>query len=332
MPARRADALTKTLARGTRGGVWFMQGDEEWLREEATSVLVAAHLDPGTRDFNLDQLRGSSLDPEALLSICHTPPMIAEWRVVIVRDLQAVTGSARLRSAIESVLEPIPGLALILSAGDVTDAKFWTTVRKKAHTIDCAPLAVADLPGWLIERAAQRGTTLEPGAARALAAAIGSDLGVLAQELDKLIAYSAERASIGVEDVESMVGHVPRINRWDWIDTVGEARFREARTNLNAMLDGDSGVSLIIGLGAQLLRLGIALSGGQRALAAILPQNQQWLSRRLMTQARQWNARTIDAALEDLARADRLLKSASLDARQVMDELLLRFEARRSAA
>ena len=332
MPVRRADALTETLAKGTRGGVWFLAGDEEWLREEATRAIVDAHLDPATRDFNLDQLRGTSLDAETLLSICHTPPMMAEWRVVVVRDVQAIAASAKLRTIIEAVLDPIPGVALILSAGDVTDAKFWQTLKKKARSIECAPLDAADLPAWLIDRAGARGFTLEPAAARAMAAAIGSDLGVLAQELDKLLTWSADRTRIGVDDVKDVVGHIPRIHRWDWVDAVGETRFTEARAGLETLLASDNAVSLIIGLGSQLLRLGIVVAGGQRALAAMLPGNQQWLIRRILGQARLWNAHTIDAALEDLARADRLLKSTSLDALQIMDELLLRLEARRTAA
>ncbi len=330
MPALRADALTKTLAKGTRGGVWFAFGDEEWLREEATSEIVAAHLDAATRDFNFDQLRGSSLDAETFLSICQTPPMMAEWRVVVVRDVQAVAGSARLRTVIESMLEPVPGLVLILSAGEVSGARFWQTLKKKARAIECAPLDSADLPGWLVARASARDASLAPAAARALAAAIGSDLGVLAQELDKLIAWSAGRERITVDDVAGMVGHVPRVNRWDWIDAVGEARFRDARANLDVLLDNDSAVSLIIGLGAQMLRLGVAVAGGQRALTEVLPGNQKWLVRRIMGQARRWDAHAIDAALEDLARADRLKKSTSLDDRQIMHELLLRLEGRRS--
>ena len=332
MPSLRADALTKTLAKGTRGGVWFLAGDEAWLREEATRALIDAHLDPATRDFNLDQLRGTSLDAETFLSICHTPPMMAEWRVVVVRDVQAVASSAKLRGVIEAALDPIPGLALILSAGDVTSAAFWQKLKKKSRSIECNPLDAADLPAWLMERAKAREVTLEPAAARAMAAAIGSDLGVLAQELEKLLAFSAGRNRIGVDDVKGVVGHIPRINRWDWVDAVGETRFTEARTGLEVLLSTDNAVSLIAALGSQLLRLGIAVAGGQQALAAVLPENQKWLAPRIAGQARRWNASAIDAALDDLVRADRLSKSTSLGPFQIMEELLLRLEARRTAA
>jgi DNA polymerase III delta subunit len=135
-----------------------------------------------------------------------------------------------------------------------------------------------------------------------------------------------------VGDVAAVVGHVPRVNRWEWFDTVSEARFAEARAALPALLDAESGIGLLIGLGSQLLRIGIALAGGEKAVLEVLPPRQQFLVKRIISQARRWTPVNVDAALDDLLRADRLLKSTSLDQRQVLDELMLRLEARRTAA
>lgn len=314
----------------TKGGVFLLEGDEEFLKEEAARSLIEAHIDPATRDFNLDILRGTDLDPETLASICQTPPMMAEWRVVVVHDAHALAANARMRSAVEDVLaRPIPGLALLFLAQlpDRGRAKFWDTVAKAAHVLKFPRPAEGELPEWLIDRAAEAGTELEPAAARALASAIGSELGVLAREIDKLRDYAGDRKTITRKDVEALVGYVPRVNRWDWIDTVGSRRFDKARHELPALLDaGESGVGLVIGLGTHLLRLGIFVSGGDHALTEALPPYQRWLAKRLPRQARGWTRATIDAALADLLRADRLLKSAPLSDRQVMEELLLRLE------
>ena len=124
------------------------------------------------------------------------------------------------------------------------------------------------------------------------------------------------------------MGAVPRATRWAWFDLVGERRFREARAALPALLDaGESGVGLVLGLGTHLLRLAIAAVGGAPALQAELPAHQRWLASRLAAQARRWTAGGLERALEDLLRADRLLKSGALGDRAVLEELLLRWEA-----
>ncbi|HSJ08640.1 MAG TPA: DNA polymerase III subunit delta [Longimicrobiales bacterium] len=325
------DKLTKALAAGRRGGVFFLFGEEEFLKEEAAAAITAAHLDPATRDFNYDQLRGADLEPETLASIAHTPPMMAEWRVVVVRDAQALGANARSRAAVESLLaRKLSGLVVILVATlpDRTKAAFYEKLKKECVAVEFAQLSDSDLPGWLVDRAAARGVELDIPGARALAAT-GREAGVLVQELAKLADYVADRKRITKEDVAAIVGSVPRQNRWDWFDMVGDARFREARAAIPVLLDAsESGVGLVIGLGTHFLRLGIAAAGGERALGELLPPHQRWLAGRVAKQARRWNATAVEDVIDDLLRADRLLKSASLTDRQVLEELLLRMEQR----
>jgi DNA polymerase-3 subunit delta len=328
-----ADTLRKSIARGDRGGVYFLIGDEEYLKEEFIQVLIQSHIEASTRDFNLDQLRAPGLDPETLASICQTPPLLSEWRAVIVRDAQALAASSKMRDLVERfVLRPVPGLLLIIAGQPDLKAKFWQTLRSKAHTAEFATLPADELPDWLIQRAQLGGAALEPAAARALATVAGPELGRLVQELAKLNDFTADRKRITEDDVRKLVGHIPSQTRWDWFDRVGETRFADARSTLPVLLEDETGVGLIIGLGTHLLRIAIARNGGERALAEALRFDQKWLAGRIARQARSWSAPAIDAALHDLLRADRLLKSASLGERQVLEELLLRFEARHKAA
>ncbi len=338
MGLTRADAVLRALAQGRRGGTFFLFGDEELLKERLTAQIVSAHLDPSTRDFNLDQLRGGALDAETLGSVLATPPMLAEYRVVVLREAQQLAGAPRARAFVEGLLErPVPGLVLILLADipDGSKAQFYERLKREAVSVELASLPEGDLPGWLMEEAQARGFELDLPAARGLAAAVGGDLGTLARELDKLRDYLAGRTAAAVADVEAVVGVVPRQDRWAWFDLVAEARFAEARRSAPILLDaGESGVGLVIGMTSQLLRIAFVLHGSEKALEAVLNPRQRFLAGRAARQARRWTPETIDAALDDLLRADRLLKSAGLGDDRVVDELLLRMEARsaRSAA
>jgi DNA polymerase-3 subunit delta len=327
-----AERLEQALARGRRGGVFFLYGDEEYLKERMVRVLVDAHTDPAVRDFNVDQLRGASVEPDTLASICRTPPMVADWRVVVVREAQALAATAGTRAVLESLVKaPVPGLALILVAhfAEKSRARIWDTVRAAATSVEFAGLSEADTPGWLIEQAAAAGVEMDAGAARALAAAVGTGLGVLTQELAKLIDFVGGRRRITRRDVADAVGAVPRADRWAWIDSVGEGRFADARSALPDLFQGaESGVGLLIGLGTHLIRIGVASTGGERALYSVLPPYQHWLVPRIARQASRWTGDSVEAALEDCLRADRLLKSASLDETQVLDELMLRLQGR----
>jgi len=327
MPLLTYPALTRLLEGTPPGGAFYVAGDEEHMREQAVARIVAAHLEEATRDFNFDQLRGADVVPEALASLLATPPMMAEWRVVVVREAQAL--SARARDVIAAVAAaPPPGLVLIVSAPG-TKAKFYDELKKHARSVEFKPLDAMDAPGWLIEAAqTEHGVEMEVDAARALVAGLGTQLGILSSELAKLAAYVRGRETITLADVRAVCGAVPRYDRWAWFDLIGERRIAEALQQLPVLLEsGESGVALVMGMTTQLLRVALVCAGGQGALEQVLPANQRWLGRRIAPQARRWTLSEADAALGELLRTERLLKSASLTERQAVEELLLRLAA-----
>lgn len=276
------------------------------------------------------------MDDAAFASVLDTPPMMAEWRVVVLREAEALSGAARLRKVVERIVDRTPpGLALVLVADlpERSSARLWQRLKKATHSVECAAVDAGDLPGWLAGRARSLGVELEPDTARRLAATVGPDLGRLANELDKLRDYVGGRARIELADIEAVVGPVRTQDRWAWFDLVGAGRFAEARAALPVLLDsGESGVGLVLGLGTHFLRLGLVVTGGHGALADALPPHQRWLARRLAGQAAGWDDGSIRAAASDLARADRLLKSTATGDEAVLEELLHRLAVRHRAA
>ncbi len=330
MPRLTQASLLEKLATRPASAVIFLHGDEEYLRDEAARLVIASVLDPGMAAFNLDQLRGNDVTPESLASVVATPPMMAEYRVVVVRDVQGM--SPKVREVVEGMLDrPTEGVIVVLigtiPAG--SKAKFYDTLRKKALAVDFPALQAHDLPGWVVEHGREaHGVEIAIEAARALSAAIGSQLGVLSTEIEKAVAFAGDRKEITLDDIRAVGGYIPRVDRWGWFDKIGNREFAGALEDLPELLDsGENAVGLVIGMSSHLLKLGLASSGGDEGLQRVLRGNQRWLGQRLGPQARKWSPTSIDRALTDLLRTDRLLKSASLSDRQAMEELLLRLAA-----
>lgn len=327
MPRLTVEKLRALLADRPSSAVIFLHGEEEYLRGLALADVVDAFVDASTRDFNYDQIRGSDATPEGLASLIATPPMMAEHRVIVVRDAQGLTPKAR-EVVQETLSRTPPGTILVLEATipSSSKAKFYSVLKKEAASVEFPALDAMDLPGWLAERATTvHGVEMDMDAARALASAIGAQLGILATELEKAAAFVGDRPRITLEDIREVGGYIPQVDRWAWFDKVGGKRFQEALGELPALLDsGENGVGLVIGLTSHMLKLGLYAAGGTQGLERALRSNQKWLVRRIEPQARKWTLAEVDAALEDLLRADRLLKSAPLTDTQVIEEFLLR--------
>lgn len=323
--------LPKSLAAVDDGGVFYLHGEDEYRKLEAARALVERYADPGTRDFNFDRLEGSETTVERLASVIATPPMMADWRVVHVKETEAFAASPKARAVIlDTVKNPPPGLVLILQATVPTRsrARFYKDLAKLARAFEFKAVSSHELPAWLVAWAKEElGTTLELDAARALAGAAGTDLGVLVHEVRKLAAMVGDGSPVDRAAVAKGGLHIPRQDRWGWFDLVAERRIPQAVRGLSILLgQGESAVGLVIGLSSMILRIGVAVEGGAPALNRALPPYQRFLSRRIMGQARRWKSADVARAVRGLRRLDQLLKASSLAGGVLVEEWLWSLE------
>lgn len=322
------DPWAGLLEKGGKGGVFYLHGADEFRKGQAARALVEAHLDPGTADFNLDRLSGRDVETEQLASILATPPMMAEWRVVLLSETEALASSPKNRDLILSTAaSPPPGLAFILvcTVPSGSKARFYRDLVSGTRSLELAALSPDDVPGWLQERSREQlGVEMEPEAARALAQAVGEDLGVLSQELEKLSGYVQEGRPITRADVEAAGTFLPTQDRWSWIDLVGRRQFREALSTLRVLLgQGESAVGVVISLTTHVLRLAVLADRGRKALEDALPPHQRWTARSLAQQAPAWSLDELMAAVDGLRTLDRQLKSSGASDEALLETWLL---------
>ncbi len=310
------------------GGAFYLHGNDDFRKRASAEFLVERYADPSTRDFNLDRLQGSEVTVEQLASVIATPPMMAEWRVVHVKEMEALAGSPKARDAIlKAVKKPPAGLVLILQATVParSKAKFYKDLARLATSVEFKPVPEDSVPGWLVGWARDEvGVTIEIEAAQALVGAAGTDLGVLSQEVRKLAEMVGRDAPVDVEAVRKGGLKLPEQDRWAWFDMVGNRRIEEAARALPVLLaQNETAVGLVIGLSAQLLRIGIAAEGGVRALESALPPYQRFLARRIAGQARRWKRDELAHAVRGLCRLDQLLKASAIADEVLVEEWLL---------
>lgn len=245
---------------------YYLHGEEEYRKEEALRHLIQAAVDPATRDFNLDLRRGADLDAESLASLLAMPPMMAERRVVAVRDITGLRKDAR--AALDTYLaSPAADVLVILTAP--ADAKADKKLASLVVSVECTPLTGAQVPRWIVSRVERMGGTISTAAVELLQDAVGPDLAQLAIELDKLAAYcgvggSGERREIDDAAVSEIVGVRRDETAGSLLDAVAMRDTALALSLLPAVLQQPKmgAVPLVMALTTQTLALAIGRARG----------------------------------------------------------------------
>lgn len=347
MPRIPFDAFTKQLKRGDIPAALYLFGDEDILKEEIVRAVLDRVLDPGTRDFNFDQRSAPQLDAESIETLCTTLPMMAERRVVLIKEVESWGKRAGARAAMLRYLEkPLPETVVILVQGrDDPDPDLLRLAA--AVQVDTLPARLGNK--WVLKRAEERGITLTEDAAAHLLRAVQGSLGAARSELDKLAGIAGPEP-IDIELLGETLGVRRGETAEDWCQAVIEDRTAQASEMLQFLLDapGVSGAGLLIQLGAQLVGLGATrdhYERGNRGMALeraafgvllrarparIDYKESSALWARVIER---WPMRRIENAIRAARRADLRLKSTTVsDERGILIDLLMEISPMVAAA
>lgn len=206
--------------------LYFFYGEERFLADELQSNLLEQALEPHERDFNLDIVYGSDAEASSVLGLCSSYPVMAERRLVIVREFEKLNDNHLFKEYAQRP-NPTAVVALVCSSKPNLSAHPYRALREYAVSVDCKPIYDNQMPGWLQKRAEADGFKITPEAVRMLADFVGTDMRTAVEELDKLTTFTAGRDTITADDVVRASGQTREFNVFELQKAIGEGRGRD---------------------------------------------------------------------------------------------------------
>lgn len=347
MPSLSPPQLQRALAKAPPAGAYYLFGSEGILKDEALALLLDRALEPGLRDFNLDFLSAQQLDPEQLAEACSTLPMMADRRVVVVRDIEAWKKKSKGKQPAVRYLErPAPETVLIMVQGNDDDAD--GDLADHCTAVECRALLGEALEAWVDLRLEASGVALLPDAREHFLRATGSDLGLMTAEIAKLSSLETT-GPIDRETVGSLVGIRFGETVEDWRDAVLRDDTARALALVPRVLSlgGVSGVRLVTLLGSSLLvlRWGRAIAEAKKIRDRALAEQVKSFLFRMRPQVGsyppyaalvgevvgRWSATRLRAAVAATLAADAALKNTTIsDDGGIVTDLVLTLAASRA--
>lgn len=187
--------------------VYLLMGDESYYIDKITEYIANNVMPLEERDFNQSVLFGADVTAAQVVDSCKGYPLMAEYRVVIVKEAKNIRGWEPIEKYLE---HPVKSTILVICHKNGTIDKRKKIVAR-ASAVGCVfqsdKLRDRDLPVFIENYLRTRKTTIEPKATQMIADHVGADLNRLSSELEKvLISLPDENRRVTPEIVEREIG------------------------------------------------------------------------------------------------------------------------------
>jgi len=348
--------VSEVLSRKLRSSYVFI-GDEAFFRRRCREAILEHLVPPELRDFSLFEYDLGETDLAEVLDRARTPSLMAPFQVFFVRGVKSLFGrgsNTEKLAAIESYCkDPNPDAVLIFVADhisipadvrrmDMQDKERYERIRETlgeyCGVVELARVEEGEAVRWIGEYCATREVKIDADAARELVDALGGDMMMVSNELEKLILYVNEKKRITLGDVETMVLAAKQRSLYELTDAISSKDRVRALEMLDAMLATGDGDEAAIGhlymLAKTFRQMLVILERNvrdQRMLWAALWQGFRvppFAADDIIKQARRYKSkRELTRAIRLVAKTDLALRSNPPSKRLVLEKLVLELTA-----
>lgn len=326
--------LIDSIRKGQVYPLYYLYGDETFLIDDALSELQVTALGDGLRDFNLNVYYGSDIDVSQIRDAVETLPMMAQVRVVVVKEAQALSDKEwdQLMPLVE---EPVPTTAFICVASKIDKRKkHIKRFIERGVVVEFKRPFDNQIPEWIQAIAKRHGLKLDRDAVDLVQDLVGANLQDINAELQKLAQYvggpgGGALKPVGADQVLQVVSRLKIDSVFDLTDAIGHNDRARALYCLASLLDhgqNEVGVLALISRHVRILKL---ISDGMReglsgqrlsSRAGVAP----YFLKSYMEQARHWSDRKIEHTFQALLDTDRALKSSPVASHIWLENFIVR--------
>ncbi len=292
---------------------------------------------------NTTYFEGKQVTPNQLMDACMALPFLGTHRLVVVEGLLSRFGggaadgdtearpgksTGEWKSLGQKVSEMPPSTVLVLVDGDIRKGNaLLNALSKNAQVRNFPRLKAGRLKEWIRGRVKQEGGEISPGAVNLLAATAGENLGVLANEIEKLLLYTAGR-TIKEDDVREVVSYAREASVFTMVDSLIEGRAARAAPLMHQLLQEGAAAPFLLFMITRQVRLLLQLkellqSHNRRAdMMKRLGIYQDFMLDRAVEQCRSYTMERLEQVYRQLLETDIAIKRGWLKGDLALDLLM----------
>ena len=325
------EQLLQDLKQQTYKNVYLLCGEEAYLRNQYKKRLKDALVMDG-ETMNYSYYEGKDINPRAVIDMAETLPFFADLRVLMLENSGFFKNKC---DELADYMSTIPESTCFIFVETEIDkrSRLYKEVKKYGRVVEFGTQKEDTLIKWILGMLKKEGKNVTKETLQAFLTKTGSDMQLIKNELDKLVAYTAERNVITTEDVEHVCITQTTNKIFDMVNAIADGQQKKALELYEDLLSLKEPPMRILFLIArqfhqlyQLKQLSKeGMPGSEIAkLAGIMP----FAMKKYQAQAKNFTEEELRAAVEECVASEESVKTGLMNDRLSVELLIMKYSKR----
>ncbi len=325
--------------------LYILYGEDDYSRQRALDEIKSTIGDKTALATNTTVLDAPQATIDHLRSVADVMPFLAEKRLVIIQGLlerfeaRAKSGRRKKTASVSNrqsdhqsladYLVAIPDSTVaVLVDGKISNKNPLLGALSAKAKVKSFPLLDKDrLNQWINKRVGDSGGSISQSAIGLLTSYVGSNLWVMASEIDKLVLFTGGR-QIEADDVRQVVSYVQEGSVFNLVDAILEFRGGMAEKLAEQLLQKGASPAYLLVMLTRQLRLVVRvkeLKNQRRPEAEImgrLEMTSPFILRRTLEQASRYSLARLKEVYHRLLETDLAIKTGKYNAGLALNILI----------
>lgn len=314
--------------------LYVFHGEEVFLLNHYLQQLKKLLIDDLTESFNFHRLNNETFDIQPFADAVENLPMMAEYTMVQVDDIDIFKLNESDRNKIGEILSDVPEYCTVVFTYETVAwkpdkrlKKLWEAVEENASVVEFAKQDQRDLIAWVTRHFLANKKRISNDLCVYLIDITGGTMTALSSEIKKICAYSGAE-EICRADIDAVVEPVLDAVVYQMTDMLGQKHYGQALQKLQQLLKMQQEPIAILGaIGSHFRRISTARvlidNGRQASELAAIYKISEYPARKTMESARRFSAAFCKKASELILETDYRMKTSFDEQERLLEMLLL---------
>ncbi len=321
-----AQSILGNLSNKQYSPIYLLHGEEPYYIDLITDYIEKNILEDAEKAFNQAVLYGKDVDFKQVVDEARQFPMMASYRVIIIKEAQDMKTINKLEKYAEN---PSPQSIVVLAYKHKKidgRTKLARNVSHKGILFESKKIYDNQLPGWITDTCKTRKVDIDYEASAMLAEYLGTNLSKVSNEIDKLL-LNVKSNKITLADVQEQVGISKEFNVFEFQKALGTRDREKAFRIIEYFADNEKSNPLPLVLGnlynyySKLYITVQNLSATDQQVQKLIGLPSPYFVREYKTAAKNMGLQRIRSAFLALQKAD--LQSKGVGARSKKSKAIL---------